>query len=76
MGKHIAFIVIDNFADWEHAQLSAASSTPLLYSCRLRIQKGVELPTSFSIISKYTPAMIRLISTAIGTADCVTLILE
>lgn len=25
MGKHIAFIVIDNFADWEHAQLSAAA---------------------------------------------------
>ena len=27
MGKHIAFIVIDNFADWEHAQLSAAART-------------------------------------------------
>ena len=25
MGKHIAFIVIDGFADWEHAQLSAAA---------------------------------------------------
>ena len=27
MGKHIAFIVIDNFAEWEHAQLSAAART-------------------------------------------------
>lgn len=27
MGKHIAFIVIDSFADWEHAHLSAAVRT-------------------------------------------------
>lgn len=27
MGKHIAFIVIDSFADWEHAHLSSAVRT-------------------------------------------------
>lgn len=27
MGKHIAFIVIDGFADWEHAYLSSAART-------------------------------------------------
>ena len=46
MGKHIAFIVIDNFADWEHAQLSAAARTYFDGATSFRTFLTVGLPAA------------------------------